>query len=135
MLGMALLALAPRPSAAAPMVRLAALILKTGDVDQDLADNLTEVLIARLATTRPVGPMELVGKEQLRARMGDERRSLACIEDMACLGHIGVELGITRIVVGTLGRRGKDYLYNLTLYDITSGRAENRVFELVAGEV
>ncbi len=120
---------------AAPQARLAALILKTGDVEQDLADNLTEVLIARLGTTKPIGPMELVGKEQLRARMGDERRALACIEDVACLGHIGVEMGITRIVVGTLGKRGSGYLYNLTLYDIGSGRAENRVFELVAGEV
>jgi hypothetical protein len=116
-------------------VRLAALILKTGDVDQDLADNLTEVLIGRLAALKPVGAMELVGKEQLRARMGDERRALACIEEVACLGHIGVEMGITRIVVGTLGRRGRDYLYNLTLVDITTGKVENRIFELVAGEV
>jgi hypothetical protein len=114
--------------------KLAALILKTGDVDQDLADNLTEVLIARLAESR--SGVALVGKEQLRARMGqDERRALACIEDVACLGHIGVELGVTRIVVGTLGRRGGDYLYNLNLVDITTGKVENRIFQLVAGKV
>jgi hypothetical protein len=125
---------APAPS----RVKLAALILKTGDVDQDLADNLTEVLIARLAE-RPlpgVGAVTLVGKEQLRARMGsDERRALACLEDMGCLGPVGVELGVTRVVVGTLGRRGDDYLYNLSLVDIASGKVESRVFQLVAGKV
>src|SRR5207237_209545 len=40
---------------------------------------------------------------------------------------------VTRVVVGTLGRRGADYLFNLTLVDIATGRVENRVFELEAG--
>lgn len=113
--------------------KLAALILKSGEVDQELADNLTEVLIARIGQKQK---MAIVGKERLRAQMGqDERRSLECIAQVACLGQIGVQLGVTRIVVGTLGRRGGDYLYNLTLVDIGSGKVENRIFELVAGKV
>ena len=36
------------------------------------------------------------------------------------------------MVVGTLGKRGDDFLYNLNLIDIDTGRVENRVFELVA---
>ena len=36
------------------------------------------------------------------------------------------------MVVGTLGKRGDDYIYNLNLIDIGSGKVENRVFELVA---
>jgi hypothetical protein len=55
------------------------------------------------------------------------------MENLGCLGRSGTELGVTRVVVGTLGRRGKDYLYNLSLIDITTGKLENRVFELVAG--
>jgi hypothetical protein len=125
----------PARAADATRDKLAALILKTGDVDQELADNLTEVLIARIAA-KHAGQMALVGKEKLRAQMGgDERRALDCTSQTSCLGQIGVELGVTRIVVGTLGKRGGDYLYNLTLLDIGTGRVENRIFELVAGKV
>jgi hypothetical protein len=37
------------------------------------------------------------------------------------------------MVVGTLGKRGDDYVYNLNLIDIETGKVENRVFEMVAG--
>jgi hypothetical protein len=111
--------------------KLAALILKTGSVDEDLADNLTEVLISRLARR---GDYEIAGKEELKTKLGvDDRAANECINNIGCIGRIGTELGVTRVVVGTLGKRGDDYLYNLNLMDITSGQVENRVFELVAG--
>jgi hypothetical protein len=111
--------------------KLAALILKSGTVEQELADNLTEVLIGRLARR---GEYEIAGKEELKAKLGvDDKSAADCIENVSCLGRAGTELGVMRVVVGTLGKRGADYLYNLSLIDIASGRAENRVFELVAG--
>jgi PEGA domain len=118
------------PAAAAPP-KIAALILKTGDVDVELADNLTEVLIGRLARR---GDYEIAGKEELKSKLGvDDRAAADCIQNMNCLGRAGTELGVTRLVVGTLGKRGSDYLYNLSLIDLSTGRAENRVFEMVAG--
>jgi hypothetical protein len=111
--------------------KIAALILKTGAVDVDLADNLTEVLISRLARR---GEYEIAGKEELKTRLGiDENAAAACMDSMGCLGRVGTELGVTRMVVGTLGRRGSDYLYNLSLIDIATGHVDNRVFEMVAG--
>jgi hypothetical protein len=111
--------------------KLAALILKTGNVDEDLADNLTEVLISRLARR---GDHEIAGKEELKTKLGiDERAAAECMNSPSCLGRVGTELGCTRMVVGTLGKRGDDYLYNLNLVDISTGRVDNRVFELVAG--
>jgi hypothetical protein len=118
-------------SAAAGKPKIAALILKSGAVDEELADNLTEVMIARLARR---GDHEIAGKEELKAKLGvDEKTAAGCLENLGCLGRVGTELGVTRMVVGTLGRRGVDYLYNLSLIDIGTGRVENRVFELVAG--
>ena len=111
--------------------KLAALILKTGNVDEELADNLTEVLIARLARR---GDHEIAGKEELKTKLGvDERAAVDCMSSPSCLGRVGTELGVTRMVVGTLGKRGDDYLYNLNLIDITTGKVENRVFQMVAG--
>jgi hypothetical protein len=110
--------------------KLAALILKSGNVDEELADNLTEVLIARLARR---GDHEIAGKEELKTKLGvDDRAAAECMQNLGCLGRVGTELGVTRMVVGTLGQHGADYLYNLTLIDITSGHVENRVFEMVA---
>src|SRR5437870_9293872 len=117
--------------AAAKKPKLAALILKTGTVDEELADNLTEVLISRLARR---GDHEIAGKEELKTKLGvDDRAANECINNLGCMGRVGTELGVTLVVVGTLGRRGDDYLYNLNLIDITTGKVENRVFELVAG--
>ena len=111
--------------------KLAALILKTGTVDEELADNLTEVLISRIARR---GDHEIAGKEELKSKLGvDDRAAADCMSNPGCLGRVGTELGVTSMVVGTLGRRGDDYVYNLNLIDIGSGRVENRVFEMVAG--
>jgi hypothetical protein len=117
--------------AQAPRPKIAALILKSSGADEELADNLSEVLIARLARR---ADHEIAGKEELKTKLGvNERAAADCIENLSCLGRAGTELGVTQLVVGTLGQRGTDYLYNLSLIDITTGRVENRVFELVAG--
>jgi PEGA domain len=118
-------------AAAAPKPKLAALILRSGGVDEELADNLTEVLISRLARR---GDHEIAGKEEFKTKLGvDDKAAGECMQNLGCLGRAGTELGVTRVVVGTLGRRGADYLYNLNLIDISTGHVENRVFELVAG--
>ncbi|HWE31391.1 MAG TPA: PEGA domain-containing protein [Polyangia bacterium] len=118
-------------SAAGTKPKLAALILKTGTVDEDLADNLTEVLIGRLARR---GDHEIAGKEELKSKLGvDDHAAAECMQNLGCLGRAGTELGVTTMVVGTLGKRGVDYLYNLNLIDISTGQVQNRVFELVAG--
>ena len=116
---------------AAAKPKLAALILKTGNVDEELADNLTEVLISTIARQ---GKYQIGGKEELKSKLGvDERAAADCIQNLGCLGRVGTELGVTMMVVGQLGKRGTDYLYNLQLIDISTGKVENRVFELVAG--
>ncbi|MDB4968050.1 MAG: hypothetical protein JWN44_3739 [Myxococcales bacterium] len=130
-LGLAVLLSAGVAAAKPSKPKLAALILKTGSVDEELADNLTEVLISRLARR---GDYEIAGKEELKTKLGvDDRAANECINNIGCIGRVGTELGVTRVVVGTLGKRGDDYLYNLNLMDITTGQVENRVFELVAG--
>jgi hypothetical protein len=114
--------------------KIAVLVLATSDKDAELADNLTEVIIAYAAQH---GGFEVAGKEELRARLGveSESRVQACLDDVACLGRAGVSLGVRRIVVGSVGTRGKRYLFNLNLNNVQDGRVEHRVFRLVEGSV
>ncbi|HXU05203.1 MAG TPA: PEGA domain-containing protein [Polyangia bacterium] len=114
--------------------KIAVLVLATADKDADLADNLTEVIIAYAAQH---GGFEIAGKEEFRARLGveSERRAQACLDDTACLGRAGVSLGVRRIVAGSIGTRGKQVLFNLNLNNIQEGRVERRVFRLVEGGV
>ena len=123
---------APGPARAGE--KIAVLVLATADKDADLADNLTEVIIAYAAQH---GGFEIAGKEEFRARLGveSERRTQACLDDISCLGRAGVSLGVRRIVAGSVGTRGKQVLFNLNLDNVQDGKVESRVFRLVEGGV
>jgi hypothetical protein len=125
-------AVLPAPAEAGE--KIAVLVLATADKDADLADNLTEVIIAYAAQH---GGFEIAGKEEFRARLGveSERRAQACLDDISCLGRAGVSLGVRRIVAGSVGMRGKQVLFNLNLNNVQDGKVEGRVFRLVEGDV
>ena len=117
-----------------PREKLAVFVLGTSEKDAELADNLTEVIIGAIAQRRGV---EMAGREEFRAQLGveSEQRAQACIDDLACLGRAAVSLGVRRIVAGTVGIRGKQYLFNLNLNNVESNRVENHIFRLVEGGV
>lgn len=130
-------ALAARPVAAQEQPqekpKIAVLVLQVGEAEADLADNLTEVLVAELASK---GTYAIVGKEELRGRLGvNEQAAVACLEQPACLGRVGTALGVSKVAAGTIGKRGNEYAFNLNLIDIATARTESRVFKLVAGGV
>jgi len=122
---------AARPARAAE--KLAVLVLGTADKDADLGDNITEVIIARVAQRGG----EIAGKEEFRARLGVEsdQRAQSCLDDLSCLGRAAVSLGVRRIVAGNIGTRGKQYLFSLNLNNVETGKVEARVFRLVEGGV
>jgi len=114
--------------------KLAVLVLGTSEKDAELADNLTEVIIGSVAQR---GGVEITGREEFRARLGveSEQRAQACLDDLSCLGRAAVSLGVRRIVAGTVGIRGKQYLFNLNLNNVEASRVENHIFRLVEGGV
>lgn len=117
---------------AAPTEKLAVVVLGTTEADAELADNLTEVIIGAVAQRKGV---EIAGREEFRARLGleSEQRGQACIDDLTCLGRAAVSLGVRRIVAGTVGTRGKQYLFNLNLNNVETNKVENHIFRLVEG--
>jgi hypothetical protein len=123
---------AARPAHAAE--KLAVLVLGTAEKDAELADNVTEVIISRVAQR---GGVEIAGKEEFRARLGVEsdQRAQVCLDDIGCLGRAAVSLGVRRIVAGSVGTRGKQYLFSLNLNNVETGKIDARVFRLVEGGV
>lgn len=125
---------ADEAAAPAPAEKLAVVVLGTSERDAELADNLTEVIIATIAQRRGV---EMAGREEFRARLGleSEQRAQVCTDDLACLGRAAVSLGVRRIVTGSVGTRGRQYLFNLNLNNVETNRVENHIFRLVEGTV
>ncbi len=79
----------------------------------------------------------MAGKEEFRARLGEmtDQRAQACLEEIACVGRTAVSLGVRRIVTGSVGTRGRQFLFSLNLHDVEAGRVENRVFRLIEGSL
>jgi hypothetical protein len=130
--GAGLLLSLPAPARAAE--KIAVLVVPSSEKEAELAENLTEVIIAHAARH---GGFEVAGAEELRARLGVEtdRGAQACLDNVGCLGRAGVSLGVRRIVAGSVGTRGNRHLFNLNLNNVQEGRIESRVFRLVEGGV
>lgn len=130
--------------AAAGRGRVGVVLLPRGAASPDMADSLTELLIAAIASR---GAVEIVGKEEFQAALGrDDEGTLACIESDACLGRMGRELGVEELVAGTvstermegsaeLGRAevGEHFRFELYRLDVENGSALGRVAREVDG--
>ncbi len=132
---------APRTAPAAPpprravahRPRVAVLILGTGGISTELADNLTEVLIVNLSAR---GKVQVVGKEAVKSRLGGtEKLVLRCINNKTCVGNVATSLALDFLIVGTLGKFEDQWLYNLYYLDASSAAEKKRVHKRVRGDV
>lgn len=130
------------PIAPARVPRIAVLLLPAGgDVDPAMVDALNELLIAGVAA-RGEG-VQIVGKEELQVQLGQgDVESARCIESDACLGRVGVELGVREIIAGTIATRGATdaeggqiWAFDLHRVDVRDGEPLGRVFREVRGEL
>jgi hypothetical protein len=125
---------APRPPS--PHGRVGVVLLPRGEASPDMADSLTELLIAQIASR---GAAQIVGKEEFQAALGrDDAGTLACIESDACLGRMGRELGVDELVAGTVhleraAAGAERFRFELYRLDVDSGSALGRVAREVDG--
>ena len=113
--------------------RVAVLILATGEVDAETADSLTELVIGEVAGR---GGVRIIGKEELQAQLGQgEQRSIECVSSAACLGRVGVELGVDEVIAGTVALRGATWIFNVNRIEIRSGQLAGRAFREVEGDL
>ena len=100
--------------------------MPTSDAETALADELSEVAIARLAEQPG---RELVGLLEFRSRLGtDWRRATVCIHDPTCLGGVGVSLGAGTVLTGAVGKQSGRFALSLALVNVETGRTDARFF-------
>jgi len=115
---------------AAARERLAVLVV--AKQAPELEDDLTEIVIAKLAERRD---RELVGMRELRGRLGDilPAEGLgACVDVPACLARLGAVAEAAEAVIAKVSPRSDGYLLDLALIDTRNGRSEARASTAVA---
>ncbi len=109
------------------------LLLPIGELDAATADGLAELLIGAIAAR---GGLRIIGREEFQAQLGQaDAGTLECIGSMACLGRVGVQLGVQEVVAGTLARQGNHWVFNVNRVDVRRGEIAGRVFREVDGEL
>jgi hypothetical protein len=108
------------------------IIVATAEDDRALADNLTEVAMARIAETPG---RTLVGTAELRRRLGAESGTdvTACLERQPCLARVTASLGVNRLISGVVRAEPARFFLSLNLTDVTPGRQRPPFFRQVNG--
>lgn len=127
---------APRGSDTPPGGRIAVVMLGAASGDREIADNLTDVIIARLAHR---GNDDIVGTTEFRGRVGleDGRQERACLDVAVCVDRVAVSLGAAMLLSGTIAAKpdSRQYTFSLTLRNLESGEIQSRVWRSVAGSL
>jgi hypothetical protein len=120
---------------AAPPDRTAVFIASGAGTDDALADNLTEVVIAKLAER---APGEHVGTHELRRwleRSGGTGPVPACISRAPCLRGLGAALGVRNLISGSVLADHGQFTIALTLVEVDTGVVEATATKTVGGEL
>ncbi len=113
--------------------RIAVLLLSVAEVDPEVADSLSEVLIGAVAAR---GGMTILGREEFEAQLdAGETDTLSCVTSLACLGRVGVQLGVDEVIAGTIARREGVWVFNLNRVEVARGEVVGRVFREIAGDL
>lgn len=123
------------PAASAASDRTAVFIACGAGTDAALGDNLSEVAIAKLAE-RSSG--ERVGTHELRrwvAKNGNAESVPACVSRAPCMRRLGAELGVRKIISGSVLADGGEFTVALTLVDADSGAVDATSTRTVSGEL
>ncbi|RZO47854.1 MAG: PEGA domain-containing protein [Sandaracinaceae bacterium] len=123
----------PAAELESPQLRVAVLLLPTGEVDETAAEGLGELLIGAVASR---GGVRIVGREEFQAQLGQgDAGTLECVSSMTCLGRVGVQLGVREVIAGTLAHRGDEWIFNINRVDVREGALMGRVFREVRGDL
>lgn len=97
--------------------------------DEELPAILTETLAAEVET---VSGCDVVSQADILAMLDFERQKAVCTDGSdSCLAEVGQALGADRVVAGTLGKLGTDYILAARLMNVKKGAVEMRAEEPV----
>jgi hypothetical protein len=88
----------------------AVLLLPESDMDRELADDLTEVLISSVFE-KSGRKFRIQGKEGFRMKLADKTAAdgFVCLNDLNCVRKTGQEIGLELLVFGKVGKAANGY--------------------------
>ena len=105
---------------AQPKIAVMDVVLKAG-APAGAGQILSEAIVNEVRKREPGA--QVISAEEIRSmiQVEGEKQQLGCRSDkeLACLAEIGGALGVERVVIGSLGRLGKTYVYSLKLVDVS----------------
>ncbi len=113
----------------------AVLLLPASDMDRELADDLTEVLISSVFE-KSGKSLRIMGKESFSSDVAPIKSAAGepCLEDHDCLRRIGKEKGLALILVGKVGKAANGY--RLEIAKITpEGTAVKHYRKRISGDI
>jgi TolB-like protein len=99
--------------------------------ESDLPAILTESLAGEVEA---VSGCSVVSQADILAMLDFERQKAVCTDGSdSCLAEVGQALGAERVVAGTVGKLGSEYVLTVRLMNVRKGVVEQRVEEAVSG--
>lgn len=99
--------------------------------DEEMPALLSEALVAEVAAS---SGCSVVSEADITSLLRFEAARASCAGDAdSCLAEIGAAFGAERVVSGTVGKLGTEYLLALRLLDVSAGVVEARAERAVPG--
>jgi TolB-like protein len=114
-------------------LKLALLPLAAAGVPEATALAMDQILT--LAFSRVSG-LSVLSREDVESLVQAiaARGELGCTDDFACIAEIGAELGLSKVVAGSVGQMGSTHLVSLRLIDTRAVRVQSRALEDFEGD-
>ena len=102
------------------------------DADAAFPALLSEVLTNEVSAA---SRCQVISQADIKSMVDFEATKETCAEGSDnCLAELGTALGVDRIVAGSIGRLGTDYVITVRLVDINRAIVEQRAEEVVSGQ-
>lgn len=100
--------------------------------DHDFPLLLSEVMANEVAAA---SKCQVISQSDIKSMVDFEATRSQCAEGgESCLAELGQALGVDRIVAGSIGKLGTDYVITVRLVDIAKAVVEQRAEEVVSGQ-
>jgi TolB-like protein len=113
------------PAQAVERQKLAVLDLEAKGVDKATVETLTDIITVSL---KKLGVFDVISRADIQQMLNFEesKQLVGCTSNSACIAEIGGALGVAKVVTGSVGKVGSNFVINLSLLDTKSARVLER---------
>ncbi|MBI5529861.1 MAG: hypothetical protein HY897_26350 [Deltaproteobacteria bacterium] len=102
-------------------------------VPAETADSMTQILSAELNQIKGVGVMSQDDIKAMVSKVATEKK-LDCTGSTECIVEIGAALGLSKLVIGAVGKVKDTFVISLQLLETRKAEVQSRVLESFAGD-